>query len=390
MNNNSNFYNLPYKTEEILKGFKPAEACKNLGLLLDKYIPKNVFEKAGKTRWLFDIFRPQNEKETQNTHIDEVFAKNAYQRWQKMMESLGAETFDLTLDWRMVVGLGGETVLETDLTLNHLYGIPYIPGSALKGLTRGYVTGEVFPSKDIEHDNEIVKRIFGSQEHAGTVVFFDAMPTNGTAKFALDIMNPHYPDYYGKGAPPTNDQSPNPITFLTVAETTFAFALAPRSGNSQYMKDVEQTKIWLQEALQKYGVGGKTSAGYGYFKNVHDADESASIAQSSQATVTPIPKQKPVATEHIRPGIPKFREGQEITGAVIAPTDEMRQKVPDASAFLRYQSYQTKDVLIVVNAEEAENWKPGETRICLFMHEEVRDGCTVLVCQPRPSKKKKG
>jgi len=60
-----------------------------------------------------------------------------------MMSAIEATCFDVSLDWRIVIGLGGESVLETDITLHHLYGIPFIPGSALKGLTRAYVTGEI-------------------------------------------------------------------------------------------------------------------------------------------------------------------------------------------------------------------------------------------------------
>jgi len=100
--------------------------------------------------------------------------------------------------------------------------------------------------------------------------------------------------------------------------------------------------------------------------------------------------QKSMPIEHIRPKIPKFREGQEIKGVVVAPTDELRRRAPaDAKAYLRYESFSLKDVFIVVSAEEAQSWKPGETRICLFVHEEMRNGCTVLICQPRPSKKRR-
>jgi len=281
----------------------------------------------------------------------------------------------------MVMGLGGETVLETDLTLHYLYGIPYIPGSALKGLTRAYVTGEVegYKSDKVENDNEEIKRIFGSQEYAGTVIFFDAMPIYGKAAFALDIMNPHYSEYYAGNKAPTNDQSPIPIAFLTVADTSFMFALAPR--DFRYVDDVKAAQEWLQAAVQKYGVGGKTSAGYGYFK-LSDKPEPGTPIQSSRVTSTP--------TEHIRTNIPKFREGQEITGAVVTPTDDLRRIAPsDGKAFLRYQSFATKDVLIVVSGEEAQNWKPGETRICLFVREEEHNGCTMLICQPRPTRKKK-
>ena len=48
-----------------------------------------------------------------------------------------------TIDWRMVIGLGGEHVLETSMTLHHVYGIPYIPGSAVKGMVRHYFLSEV-------------------------------------------------------------------------------------------------------------------------------------------------------------------------------------------------------------------------------------------------------
>src|SRR5258708_15721203 len=217
-----------------------------------------------------------------------------------MTTAIGALHFRAITDWRMVVGLGGETVLETDLTLHHLYGIPYIPGSALKGLTRAYVTGEVFPSKDIEHDNETVKRIFGSQEHAGTVIFFDAMPVDGKATFSLDIMNSHYPNYYGEKKLPTNDQNPNPVTFLTVINTTFMFALAPRNPqDQQYLEDVEQAQERLKTALEKYGVGGKTTSGYGYFKAITARQEPAPPPQSSPPPSPPTtsPSPHPPPTE---------------------------------------------------------------------------------------------
>jgi CRISPR type III-B/RAMP module RAMP protein Cmr6 len=412
MDNRDNIYNLPRKTEEILIRLNPTQECQNLGLLLDKYVPKDVFEKpsrenpqAGKTSWLSSIFKPQSKNETQNNHIDAAFAKNVYDRWYAMTETLGAQYFSATTDWRMVIGLGGESVLETDITLHHLYGTPFIPGSALKGLTRAYISEEYKeyyvpedkpeeqrrPSKKIDDDHSKIKRIFGSQKQAGTVIFFDALPMNGKATFELDIMNPHYPDYYGKGDPPTNDQNPNPVTFLTVANTAFTFALAPRNSNDdEHKAHVELVKGWLQEALQKYGVGGKTSAGYGYFKDIKYGQGTTPVEQASQTVSTPKLAPPSAPAERIRPPIPNFRAGQDITGAVVAPTDELRRRVPaEAKAFLRYSSFALKDVLIVVEAEEAQNWKPGETRICLFVREEVRYDCTLLVCQPRQKSKRR-
>ncbi len=381
MDNNSNTYNLPYKTEEVLKEFNPVEECENLGLLLDKYMPNSVFEKAGKAPWLLDIFKPRNGGKTQNNHIDAVFARNAYQRWHKMMESLGAETFELTLDWRMIVGLGGETVLETDLILHHLYGIPIIPGSALKGLTRAYAAGEDkdyyipenFPkerrraSKNIEEDHSEIKRIFGTQTDAGTVCFFDAMPLRGQAQFVLDIMNAHYPDYYNSLQSknikaPANDQQPNPVVFLTVTNTTFTFALAPR--NPKDKTDVELAKKWLQKALQKYGIGGKTSAGYGYFK---------------------------AEQQYTRPkNLPQFSKGDTIRGVVV--DDQITARYigsGQASKCLQYRPFPTEQVLILIDPayEEAKQWKVRNESICLFIEERVDDNRTLLICEPRKKNK---
>lgn len=387
-NQESRQYYLPQSIARLLT-VDQLSKCKNLGLILDKYPPESAIQRSeGKSGWLKEL--------AATNHVDVRLVESVYRRWLNMITARGATHFTAITDWRMVVGLGGESVLETDLTLHHLYGIPYIPASALKGLTRGYVTGEVYPSSDIEHDNEIFRRIFGSQKQAGTVIFFDAMPVGSKIDFVLDIMNSHYPHYYGEKKLPTNDQNPNPVTFLTVAGTTFVFALAPRRLNNEVdSKDVELAKGWLQVALEKYGIGGKTSAGYGFFRMVNDGVLPESLTESLQTVSTPTSTPssttpKPAITERIRPNIPKFREGQEITGSVIALTDELRRRVPaDAKAILRYQSFATRDVLIVVSAEEAQNWKPGETRICVFMREEERDGCTLLICQPRASKKKK-
>src|SRR5260370_35297958 len=231
MDNDS--YNLPHQTGEILKAFRPDEASRNMGLLLKKYMAKSIFSGSGKSEWLSSLLKTRYGEKLQNTHIDPELARSLYQRWLAMMRALNIKPFSLEVDWRMVVGLGGESVLETAITLHHLYGIPFIPGSALKGLTRAYATGaeegyyvpegkpkaERKPSLKEETDHPDIKRIFGTQEKAGTVLFFDAMPVDCQWSFLADIMNPHYPDYYGSLQSdnikaPTNDQSPIPVPFL--------------------------------------------------------------------------------------------------------------------------------------------------------------------------------
>ena len=148
---------------------------------------------------------------------------------------------DATIDWRLIVGLGGEHVQETNMTFHHIYGIPYVPGSAVKGVLRHWwldllqqdqnflQQNRYFVKSKDEIDESIALKdpvflsIFGSPEQRGEVQFLDAYPTEAV-HFAIDIMNPHYSKYYNGSEPPTDHQDPKPINFLTVEKTTFRFA----------------------------------------------------------------------------------------------------------------------------------------------------------------------
>src|SRR5207237_557288 len=62
----------------------------------------------------------------------------AFKRWEQSLNGPGTVKDSLRVIGRMIIGLGGENVLETGLTLHHIYGVPYIPATALKGLTSHY------------------------------------------------------------------------------------------------------------------------------------------------------------------------------------------------------------------------------------------------------------
>ena len=101
------------------------------------------------------------------------------------------------------------------------------------------------------------------------MIFFDAMPANDKIKIDLDIMNVHYPKYYGEKQPPANNQDPNPVTFLTVANTTFLFALAPRQSprdTSPGHKRCEPSNRIIRKCPSEIWCWWQNEhAGYGYF-----------------------------------------------------------------------------------------------------------------------------
>lgn len=178
------------------------------------------------------------------------------------------------VDWRMVIGLGGEHVQETNMTLDYIYGIPYIPGSAFKGVVRGWVIQEDFgndeklamqdiqpgDSADLKEKKKNFLAIFGGAGSAGHVQFLPAYPIDNVT-LSLDIMNPHFSDYYTGTSPPTDTQNPKPIKFLTVEQAPFRFVILSKE---QHLTKIAED--WVDKALKGKGFGAKTAIGYGYFR----------------------------------------------------------------------------------------------------------------------------
>lgn len=250
------------------------------GLILQRYLIGQSDPKE--RRILLDAAR----KAARSESLRAVYAE-AYRRWQRSFA--GGRPFRserLTTASRLIVGLGSENILETGLRLHHTYGVPIIPGSALKGLASHYcddVWGQRHLSDDAPQENMRFRRrrpadkvegdyhrlLFGTTEDGGIVTFHDAwiVPESlDDGALRLDVMTPHHPKWQTNEAPPTDFDSPVPVSFLSVAGT-FDVRLS-WSGPASASQD--QAEAWtklamqlLQEALAEWGVGGKTSSGYG-------------------------------------------------------------------------------------------------------------------------------
>lgn len=183
----------------------------------------------------------------------------AVTRREAWTRSLGsrAESFRLQTRSRLLVGLGAATPLEIGFTLHHLYGCGVLPGSSLKGLARAV-------ARECEGE-EVERRLFGDQASAGTIDFLDALPER--AELVLDILNPHYPDYYaGKAEVAHDSESPVPNHFLAVPEgVPFRFDVVSRGASEA---DLKLAAALLRDGLTIVGAGAKTTAGYGVFEEV--------------------------------------------------------------------------------------------------------------------------
>ncbi|MFD1443946.1 type III-B CRISPR module RAMP protein Cmr6 [Thermoactinomyces vulgaris] len=153
-------------------------------------------------------------------------------------------------------------------------GVPYFPGSSVKGVVRTWA--EFYEEND--KNQEDIQHIFGSDRtgseqnennrQAGSVIFFDAIPAT-PIQLVEDVMTPHFSKYYTDpgNISPREWENPIPIPFLAVDENQpFLFAVAPREEKN--IKDVDKVVHWLKEAMSWTGAGAKTAVGYGRFEEI--------------------------------------------------------------------------------------------------------------------------
>lgn len=234
------------------------------GLLLQRYLCEDATGDGGNPEEKRAILQAAVNA-AQNDEVRLLY-RNAFERWQKSLPELTAAT-ELQTVGRLIVGLGTENVLEAGITLQHTYGMPILPGSALKGLAAHYCAqmwGETEPK--FKKEGEFHRLLFGTTDESGCIIFHDGwfVPDSEREPLKLDVMTPHHPRWLDGSVPPTDFDSPTPVPFLSVAGR-FHVAVSWH-GPDNYEKSVAWTEMafeLLLVALSDWGIGGKTTSGYG-------------------------------------------------------------------------------------------------------------------------------
>ncbi len=241
----------------------PPRSSVNAGLWLDKFLPEQT--------------EADNEqgRGAKSDHMLKVTAlqppdgyDKAYARWQQGLRDAGAWCAIVECVGRTVIGLGEKGVLEAGLRLDRTWGVPLIPGSALKGLA-STTADQLLADEAWRAVGESHRHLFGTTDEQGAVVFHDAWwIAKGTIPLHLDVLTVHHADYYQNAAPPppADWDSPIPVSFLSV------------SGS--YLVAVEGEREWcdvaiglLEIGLRELGIGAKTNAGYGRMRVVEGGAE---------------------------------------------------------------------------------------------------------------------
>lgn len=238
----------------------PYQTAKNAhpGLLIQKGYPSH----------------DEQDKETKTKHIQRIcaipadpFYSRAYDRWLAYTsDPKRFAALVLNIQTRLLIGLSGGGMLETGCAIHHSYGVPYIPGSSIKGI----LTNHVRRRSDFgDQQKAACDLLFGTaadpdSDHpdgrAGLFSFHDAwwVPNSAKTPLVQDVVTTHHPDYYGHNGETaaTDFDSPVPNAQIGV-QGSFLFTL---EGPEAWLElGIEM----LKDALEHQGIGAKTRSGYG-------------------------------------------------------------------------------------------------------------------------------
>lgn len=179
-------------------------------------------------------------------------------------------------DGKLICGMGGNSPYGNIqlFRLHHVFGIPYIPASVIKGSLRNYIILEQFRG-DEEKAEETVefRELFGTNANGmqaeGKIVFFDAFPSR--FKMGLDVQTPHFKKYYeGENPNPLDDENPVPLFLTCLQNAEFQIYISCREEEiwARFEKTLDRA---VKGVFEDYGIGAKTSLGYGIGKIVAES-----------------------------------------------------------------------------------------------------------------------
>lgn len=309
---------MPYNTRNVLGA--RAEKCESRSLYFDRFAD------------------PQAKEDERNAWFERVVALKAVkakiEAWRNWLgnKGLGLEPGGILLaklQSRLMVNMAGGVMKNAGLCLDR-FGVPYIPGSSVKGCARRMAIQTLLEAREADQSAGRLARlladialIFGwgeqdwsekkqddrflsdfayavgagswsevssqaqtllpkTNQFAGAVSFLPAYPFQLPPKdLELDVITCHHQKYYeGKMPVALDTEEPIPVKFpAAAANLVFQFVIVPIRIHRHSLSQTDTTLHllaleWLGQGLETFGVGAKTAAGYGWF----DCSEAAQTA----------------------------------------------------------------------------------------------------------------
>lgn len=289
--------------------------------------------------------------------------ENFSKRQTELVKTQGGKTRNYKTQWHFITGMGQNHPIENGFAWHPLLGVPYLAGSGVKGLLRHWV-------KYYLEDTKLEQEWFGSDDvnnpYIGELIFFDALPTT-QPEIIVDIMTPHYGNWYEKGAngriedAPHDSHEPVPISFLAVKNATFQISIASRTQSEKSNSAISRAFDELKTALELLGAGAKTGTGYGRFENTYTQEEKAEQYKEHKR-LTELEKKQAQEEANAK----KEREKKLNRSPFDALFEDVFKKEINKAALNRliaepslYQSLSDEDRLQLINKIEVSPWFKG-------------------------------
>lgn len=160
-----------------------------------------------------------------------------------------------------------ETPAELLKTIAYTYGWVDTDLSKEKNNNGTWVSDLAWASEHASNDFSLLETQLTYKQFAGSIAFLEARP-NRDSGLVLDVLTPHHKCYYdGKVAIATDTEEPVPVFFPAFREQGendyFTFAVMPLRRANEFLLKFAIES--LRTGLEVFGVGAKTNAGYGWF-----------------------------------------------------------------------------------------------------------------------------
>ncbi|MCL5948220.1 MAG: type III-B CRISPR module RAMP protein Cmr6 [Actinobacteria bacterium] len=220
-----------------------------------------------------------------SSHVSEMW-KALRERSDQIVDSfctgnIQVTKFPLELQANLLCGSGLSHLTEVGMSFMNPYGIPYIPGSSIKGVLRDAAqmladNGSSYLTPD--DVDSLFGRVAESEEvgdkashNRGHLRFLDSLP-QGSKVLGVDIITPHHREYYqghDNACSPHDEKNPVPIPYLVVKKGTKFDLVILHGSHATSEEECECSKKVSQiveYATEQMGFGAKTSIGYGWMK----------------------------------------------------------------------------------------------------------------------------
>lgn len=278
---------------------------------------------------------------------------------------------------QIIHGLGSGNVLEDSLTLHPVYGIPYIPASSVKGVVRNWFVEAYCDGQEEKlPETEWGAFVFGTQQKRGAVQFYDILLYDGL-KIEKDVLTVHFKYYYTNNKAATDDQNPNPVSFWNVGikEANIFITMGRKDASRIGLSAntiMDAVVSWVERAFTEFGIGSKTSLGYGLFSEVRDVTEAelGKVLEEQQQRKEQRKKEELLKIEQEQ----ALREQQEAEARLAAMSKEERllfaiQSLTESQADLEKSKSELYEEVIAQQNQEAalalrQYWeKTGQWRV---------------------------